>query len=61
MRWGISRLHRMEAYCRAWHTISIPAMTISLASIAVMVVVPEIRQEIPGAILVTFGATAGLG
>jgi SulP family sulfate permease len=49
--------HRMEAYGRAWHTISIPAMTISLASIAVMVVCLKYAKKIPGAILVTFGAT----
>src|SRR5271154_4673459 len=50
--------HRMEAYGRAWHTISIPAMTISLASITVMVVCLKYAKKIPGAILVTFGATA---
>jgi SulP family sulfate permease len=49
--------HRMEAYGRAWHTISIPAMTISLASIAVMVVCLKYAKKVPGAILVTFGAT----
>src|SRR5271170_1804785 len=49
--------HRMQAYGRAWHSISIPSMTISLASIVVMVVCLEYAKKIPGAILVTFGAT----
>jgi SulP family sulfate permease len=49
--------HRMEAYGLAWHTISIPAMTISLASIAVMVLCLKYAKKIPGAILVTFGTT----
>src|SRR3984893_16442291 len=50
--------HRMQAYGRAWHTISIPAMTISLLSIAVMVFCLRYAKKIPGAIVVTFGATA---
>ena len=49
--------HRMQAYGRAWHTISLPAMTIALASIAVMVLCLKYAKKIPGAILVTFGAT----
>jgi sulfate permease, SulP family len=49
--------HRMEAYGQAWHTISIPAMTISLTSVAVMVLCLKYAKRIPGAILVTFGAT----
>jgi SulP family sulfate permease len=50
--------HRMQAYAWAWHTISIPAMTISLLSIAVMVLCLKYAKKIPGAILVTFGTTA---
>jgi sulfate permease, SulP family len=50
--------HRMQAYGRAWHTISLPAMTISLLSIAVMVFCLRYAKKIPGAIVVTFGATA---
>ena len=50
--------HRMQAYGQAWHTISLPAMTISLASVAVMVFCLKYTKRIPGAILVTFGATA---
>ncbi len=52
--------HRMQAYGRAWHTISIPAMTISLLSIAVMVFCLRYAKKIPGAIVVTFGATAAV-
>ncbi|HME13261.1 MAG TPA: SulP family inorganic anion transporter [Candidatus Acidoferrum sp.] len=50
--------HRMQAYARAWHTISAPATAISLLSIAVMVLCLKYAKRIPGAILVTFGATA---
>ncbi len=50
--------HRVQAYGQAWHTISIPAMSISLLSIAVMVLCLKYAKKLPGAILVTFGATA---
>jgi len=50
--------HRIQAYGRAWHTISIPAMAVSLLSLAVMVFCLKYAKKIPGAILVTFGATA---
>ncbi|MGA2813019.1 MAG: SulP family inorganic anion transporter [Candidatus Acidiferrum sp.] len=50
--------HRIEAYGRAWHTISMPATTISVISIAVMVLCLKYAKKVPGAILVTFGATA---
>src|SRR5271169_5542667 len=39
--------HRMQAYGRAWHTISLPAMTIALASIAVMVLCLKYDKKIP--------------
>ncbi len=52
--------HRMQAYGRAWHTISIPAMTISLLSIAVMAFCLRYAKRVPGAIVVTFGATAAV-
>src|ERR1700685_3588035 len=45
--------HRMQAYGRAWHTISIPATAISVISIAVMVLCLKYARKIPGAILVT--------
>jgi MFS superfamily sulfate permease-like transporter len=47
----------MQAYARSWHTISVPAATVSLLSIAVMVVCLKYARKVPGAILVTFGAT----
>ena len=52
--------HRMQAYGRAWHTISTPATIISLASIAVMVLCLKYAKKVPGAILVTLGATAAV-
>ena len=52
--------NRMQAYGRAWHTISIPAMTVSLLSIAVMVFCLRYAKRVPGAIVVTFGATAAV-
>src|ERR1700722_19548874 len=52
--------HRMQAYGNAWHTTSIPAMTISLLSIAVMVFCLRYAKKVPGAIVVTFGATAAV-
>ena len=52
--------HRIQAYGRAWHTISIPATAISLISIAVMILCLKYAKKIPGAILVTFGATAAV-
>jgi sulfate permease, SulP family len=50
--------HRMEAFAAAWHTISIPATVLSLLSILVMVLCLKYAKRVPGAILVTFGATA---
>jgi sulfate permease, SulP family len=49
--------HRMQAYGEAWHTISLPATALSIASIAIMVICLRYAKKIPGAILVTFGAT----
>lgn len=50
--------HRMKAFGQAWSTISIPATILSVISIAVMVFCLKYAKKIPGAILVTFGATA---
>jgi Sulfate permease family len=50
--------HRMKAFAQAWNTISIPATTLSIASIAVMIFCLKYAKRIPGAIVVTFGATA---
>jgi sulfate permease, SulP family len=50
--------HRMEAYGRAWHSISAPATAVSIISVAVMIFCLKYAKRIPGAILVTFGSTA---
>jgi SulP family sulfate permease len=52
--------HRMKAFAEAWSTISIPATVLSLVSIAVMIFCLKYIKRIPGAILVTFGATAAV-
>jgi sulfate permease, SulP family len=52
--------HRMKAFAQAWNTISIPATTLSIASIAVMIFCLKYAKRIPGAIVVTFGATAAV-
>src|SRR5260370_2653043 len=52
--------HRMMAFGQAWNTLSVPATAVSLFSIAVMVFCLRYAKKIPGAILVTFGATAAV-
>lgn len=52
--------HRMKAYGEAWNTLSVPATAVSLLSIAVMVFCLKYAKKIPGAVLVTFGATAAV-
>ena len=52
--------HRMQAFAQAWNTISWPAAILSLSSIAVMIFCLKYAKRIPGAILVTFGATAAV-
>jgi sulfate permease, SulP family len=52
--------HRMKAFAQAWSTVSIPATLVSVASIAVMILCLKFAKRIPGAILVTFGATAAV-
>ena len=49
--------HRMKAYGEAWNTISVPATLLSILSIAVMIYCLRFAKKIPGAIVVTFGAT----
>jgi SulP family sulfate permease len=49
--------HRMEAFGAAWNTISMPATALAILSIAVMVFCLKFAKRIPGAIVVTFGAT----
>jgi sulfate permease, SulP family len=52
--------HRMEAFAQAWHTISLPAAVLSAVSLAVMVLCLKYAKKIPGAIVVTFGATVAV-
>jgi len=52
--------HRMKAFALAWNTFSMPATVVSILSIAVMIFCLKYAQKIPGAILVTFGATASV-
>ncbi|HTQ60720.1 MAG TPA: SulP family inorganic anion transporter [Candidatus Solibacter sp.] len=49
--------HRMEAFGAAWNTISLPATALSILSVAVMIFCLKFARRIPGAIVVTFGAT----
>ena len=52
--------HRMKAFALAWNTFSMPATAVSILSIAVMIFCLKYTKKIPGAILVTFGATAAV-
>jgi sulfate permease, SulP family len=49
--------HRMGAYGQSWHTISPSATLLALVSLAIMIVCLKYARRIPGAIVVTFGAT----
>src|SRR6202790_2303605 len=49
--------HRMEAFGAAWNTISMHATALAILSIAVMIFCLKYAKRIPGAIVVTFGAT----
>jgi sulfate permease, SulP family len=52
--------HRMGAFAQAWSTASLPATIVSLSSLAVMVLCLKYAKRLPGAIVVTFGATAAV-
>ena len=52
--------HRMKAFALAWNTFSVPATAVSILSIGVMIFCLKYAKKIPGAILVTFGATAAV-
>lgn len=52
--------HRMTAYAQAWSSISLPATALSLLAIFLMVFCLKYAKKIPGAILVTLGATASM-
>jgi SulP family sulfate permease len=47
----------MEAFGAAWNTISMPATALAILSIAIMIFCLKFAKRIPGAIVVTFGAT----
>jgi sulfate permease, SulP family len=49
--------HRMRAYGQAWHTISLPATALAVASLVIMILCLKYAKRVPGAIVVTFGAT----
>src|SRR5260370_803999 len=52
--------HRIMAFGQAWNTLSVLATAVSILSIALMVFCLRYAKRIPGAILVTFGATAAV-
>jgi SulP family sulfate permease len=52
--------HRIRAFGQAWHTLSWQATILSIASVTVMVLCLKYAKRIPGAIVVTFGATAAI-
>jgi SulP family sulfate permease len=49
--------HRMQAFGEAWNTISMPATALAIFSVAIMIFCLKFAKKIPGAIVVTFGAT----
>jgi sulfate permease, SulP family len=49
--------HRMQAFGEAWNTISMPATAMAIFSVAIMIFCLKFAKRIPGAIVVTFGAT----
>jgi SulP family sulfate permease len=52
--------HRMQAFAQAANTISWQATAVALASLAIMIFCLKYAKRIPGAIIVTFGATAAV-
>src|SRR5271155_36276 len=49
--------HRVEAFGEAWNTISMSATALAILSIAIMIFCLKFAKRVPGAIVVTFGAT----
>src|SRR5579863_69637 len=49
--------HRISAYGHSWHTISLPATALAVTSLLIMLLCMRFAKRIPGAIVVTFGAT----
>ena len=52
--------HRMQAFAAAWNTFSLPATALSIFSVAIMIFCVKFAKRVPGAIVVTFGATAAV-
>src|ERR1700737_1643685 len=52
--------HRVQAFAQAWNTISWQATAVALASLAIMLFCLKYAKRIPGAIIVTVGATAAV-
>src|SRR5712672_1204363 len=52
--------HRMQAFAHAANTISWQASAVALTSLAIMILCLKYTKRVPGAIIVTFGATAAV-
>src|ERR1700758_4028903 len=52
--------HRMKAFGQAANTISWQATAVALASLAIMILCLKYAKRVPGAIIVTFAATAAV-
>src|SRR5258708_17092575 len=52
--------HRMQAFAHAANTISWQATAVALTSLAIMVLCLKYAKRVPGAIIVTFAATAAV-
>ena len=52
--------HRMRAFGQAWHTLSFEATLTAMISLAIMISCLKYAKRIPGAIVVTFAATAAV-
>jgi sulfate permease, SulP family len=52
--------HRMKAFAQAANTISWPTTAVAFASLAIMIFCLKYAKRVPGAIVVTFAATAAV-
>src|SRR6202521_4022866 len=52
--------HRMQAFAQRANSISGQATSVALASLAIMIFCLKYAKRVPGAIIVTFGATAAV-
>lgn len=48
------------AYIRDFHTVSMPALVLSMISLAVILLTPKLSKRVPGSILALLGATAAV-